>query len=443
MEAARLLATAVVVVALPSRRTGGRTATDAFLPLRQPTGPEAAELIREGADDEHPQSAIIGEEGENLLVATRLYAVPLEAADKSHGEWLDDGKSRYRISSATWEPYYSLYRVSRADYEQALGRPLRDSDFSKPAFVDEYAVSFDPADLPKYVVIEIAFLGVWFFVLAKVLLAVRRPTAALPVLVPLLLAPMFFVRVYSPAFVDADWFFQRIVVEQVALLALGVGTILFLPALASAAVYASLRGSEQLATRAGASVATYRRRTVAGIAGLCVLFVAVQYVRYKAEVAACLNDRGIVRARVAAGGWTETLLGASSGELPRATNLMKDEVVGDEVHEVVEKVLAPAEDRADQTIVILTPANGKAGEHLFMWRNGFLYADLRELQDGFRSQTDSEYLVEISQTGDYSTGFGRWLAGGHHICGETLVVEGHDVLIAVAQPFSPGLWMFR
>lgn len=438
-----LLATALVVIALPSRRTGERSATDAFLPLRQPTGPEAVELMRQGADEEHPQSAILGEEGRDLLIATRLYAVPVERADESHGEWLDDGESRYRISSATWDAYYSLYRVDRVAYERALGRRLEASDFSRPPFVDEYTLSFDPADLPEYLAIEIGFLAAWFLLLAKALLAVRRPTAVLPVLVPLLLAPAFFVAFYSPAFADADWFFQRIVVEQVALFGLGAGLLLLLPALASAAVYVLLRAAECLAERRDASASTYRIRTLAGIGLLCLLFVVVQLLRYRAEAAACLEDRRIVRARVAKGGWVEALLGASSGDLPRATNLMKAGAVSDEVRREVERVLAPAGERTDPAIVVLTPATAKAGEHLFLWRNGFLYADFRELQDEFGSLIDSQHLVEVQRAGEYSTGFGPWLAGGRHLCGETLEVEGHSVLVAVKQPRSSGLWAFR
>lgn len=438
-----LLSAAVVLTALPSRRAPSRTATSAFVPLRQPTGPEAVALIRAGAGGEHPRSAIIGEEAGHLLLASRLYAVPAQTADGSHAEWHDDGRSEYRISAATWERYYALYRVPRVEYERALGRPLQGSDFTRPAFVDEYAVSFDPANVPRYVAVEIAFLAAWFFLLARTLLAIRRPTAVLPALVPLLLAPMPFVIVYSPAFFDADWFHQRVVVEDVALLSLGVGGILLVPALASAVLYAAFWIAERLAERLGSSASAYRKRAIVGIAALCLLAVAVQYVRYRAEVAACLEDRRIVRARVAEGGWTSALLGAASSGLPRAKDLMDDPGVSREARAAIEAVLAPAGDRADRGVVVLSPATGKRGEHLFLWRNGFLYADFRHLEARFESLIDAKELAEIQRTGDHSTGFGRWLGGGHHLCGETLDVDGHSVLIAVEQPFSRGIRIFR
>jgi hypothetical protein len=56
------------------------------------------------------------------------------------------------------------------------------------------------------------------------------------------------------------------------------------------------------------------------------------------------------------------------------------------------------------------------------------------------------FVLEVEQAfpkRDYSTGFSWWLAGGHHLCGETLDVEGHSVLVAVKQPFSLGFSILR
>jgi hypothetical protein len=429
------LAALIVLTALPSRREGHRTDTDAVVPLRQPTAAEAVALV----GDRNTDSAIIGEEGANLLIATRHYVIPREHADGGQEESGLAGEAPYYVTSAaTWEDYYSLYRVSRRDYEAALGRELQPSDFTSPSFVEEYSVSFDPTHVPRYVAVEIVFLSLWLFALAKFLLTVRRLTALLPGLVLLLFAPFLFTVLYSPAFFDADFFYQRVVVEEVALVCLLFGMILVLPAVVSAIFYASLRAAEGLAALRGRSATAYRRRTLLGFGALAVLYLAVQYVRFSLEFSACLADRSIVSERVAKGEWVDDLLDPSLG-LPRGTNLMDDESVDSTVKRAVEAVLKPSGERATQSLVVQTRVNEPGGEHLFMWRGGSMYADFRDLSGGFGVPIHATEQAETRRTGDFSTGYGGWLVGRSHICGETLEVRGRTVLVMVEQPWSPGI----
>lgn len=436
-----VVAVVVVLTALHFRREGSRTAAEAFVPLRQPTAAEAVELVRQGADSRYPQSAILGEDGGDLRIGTRLYVLPRDRSDPTHEQWVDENdSSAFRTSSATWESYYSLYRVSRADYEAALGRSLEPADFTSPRFVRESEVSFDPTRIPLYAAIEIAFLSLWLFSALKILLWIRRPTALLPPLFLLLLVPLPFVRIYAPALIDADWFFQRIVVELFALYCFGLCALLYIPALASSGLWVLFRGVDRLAARRAASTFRYRVVALWAIAALGVIGLTVEYVRYRREAAACFSDRDFVTTRVAAGEWVGALLEASE-PLPRAANLMKDPGVDDPVTRAVHAVLDATGDRPTQNVVVLTPATGEAGEHLFLWRRESVYADFRQLESGFANQIDAEAYDEIRRRGTYSTSLIQWLGWSgnpitQHLCGTTLEVRGRSVLVAVSRPFS-------
>jgi hypothetical protein len=166
--------------------------------------------------------------------------------------------------------------VPRRDYEAALGRALEPADFD-PGFAVDRAVSFDPTRIPLYAAIESVFLTLWFFVLARLLLWVRRPTAFLPALHPLWMVPFYFCEVYSPAFADADWCFQRVVVEHVALWGWALTVILFLPACVSALLCATLWAAEKVAASRNVSARAYRARALAGFAALCLVGTALRY----------------------------------------------------------------------------------------------------------------------------------------------------------------------
>jgi hypothetical protein len=200
------VATALVLVALPLRQEGSRTATDAYIPLRQLTAAEATLLLR--AD----RAVLVSMDALTVELATRAYVLPPD-----------------RILDATWENYCSLYRLERRALEAALGRRVR-ADELRPL---PGPVSFSPDRVVFYAVVEIVFLTCWITALVFVMRRVRRAGAIVPVLFALLMTPLLFVLFYSPAYADADAFHQRIVLEEVAAVTAILTNYLLWPAVLS------------------------------------------------------------------------------------------------------------------------------------------------------------------------------------------------------------------
>lgn len=221
-----VVSAALVLIALAARQEGKRTATDAYLPMRTLTIEEAAFLVRAGT-----AIAEIGDR--DVVLATRNYVL--------RG---DDGK--LRAESATWESYCSTYRVARAPLERALGRRLLASEL-RP-LPDPVAFSSDR--VPLYVATEIAFLTAWLAGGALLLQALRRHwLAMLPVLWLLTLVPLFFVAWYSPAYVDADLFHQRVVLETIAWDVAIANCLVTIPAALSLLVWIGSAAAQRRRTR--------------------------------------------------------------------------------------------------------------------------------------------------------------------------------------------------
>lgn len=427
---ALILSVALVLGAIPGRREGNRSAEEAFLPLRPLTPQEAAFLLEECESTESPHTVIVGVEGGDAILATRVFVVPRSIADSSHGEWLDtrEQTAPYRIASVSWEGYSSLYRVPRVELEHARGKPLDEAGFA-PDFVEKRPVSFAPHRLGRYVAIEIAFLTTWLTLLVLLLRRLRRITLLLPVLVPALWVPMIFVWFYSPAFFDADWFHQRVVLEPIALACWGVaGFFLLLPATASLVLFAALRLAELLASRRNAGVAGYRRSAVGVLLAIACLYMIVRYGAYRVQLSSCRASVGAVVAGIEDGSRLRALL-SSMVTLPANTNLMKAGEAPQAVQARVDSLLTMGGQNPSDELVLLVRNAGPSGEELFLWRNGFRYADFRELGPGFGAQIDADQLMRIRQVGSHKSGFGRVFAD-NLVCGRALQVDGREVIAA-------------
>lgn len=414
-----------------------RTGEDAYIPLRPLTTHEAAFLINSTRGSDFPHTALVRIDGQDVLLATRLFVVPSTPANSGPGEWIDDSEKvgQFRLASASWEDYCSLYRVQRSKLEKTLGRSLAANEFL-PSFTDTCPVSFSPDHIPQYVAAEITFLTLWLTVTGFVVSRLRRLTAILPSLVPLLLVPFIFVGVYSPAFIDADWFHQRIVVESISVACLNAGTILILPAALSLVAYGTLRLADWLAHWRNMPTARYRAYAQGTLIATALIYLLIQYGLYRVESTACQQDLDRATARIQLGAWVRPLLDQSA-MLPRQVNLMEGAEVVPGIQETVKALLVPAGENADRELVVLVPRTGPEGEHLFLWRNGFLYADFRKLGADFRNQIDAEELVKIQRLGSHSTGFARVFSGGH-LCGRSLKVDEHEVIVAMKEPSPSG-----
>ena len=213
---ALVLSTVIVAAYVPDRWNGGRTGEVADVPLRALSAIEAAALLR-GGPDAQPVARITALTDKTAEVSTRVY--PLVSSVDLGECWAGGRHSGvdYQFCSSSWEDYHNVHRVGRAALERELGRSLSAADVQ--FFVPGYAPtgskpSFASHRLFAYFVSEVVFLTA---LLSGIALALRRVRSVLlvpPILTAAAVVSALFVLIYSPAFVDADYFYQRIAVEE-------------------------------------------------------------------------------------------------------------------------------------------------------------------------------------------------------------------------------------
>ncbi|WP_257446650.1 hypothetical protein [Archangium lipolyticum] len=200
-----------VAAFVPLRWEGERTAYDAYHPLRAPTAPEVAALLSSWLRDGSPGAALVWMDAETVIFRTGYYLLPGTEGPESVGTVTWAGRP-YRLISANWSSACSEHRLDRAPLEKELGRPLTDADVH-PSFLADRPVSFASEQVPLYFFTEVGFLTL---LLASLLFFLSRsgsgwwviPLVTVHAVLVLLLVPL-----YSPAFLDADTFYQRIAVE--------------------------------------------------------------------------------------------------------------------------------------------------------------------------------------------------------------------------------------
>lgn len=226
---ALLVSLAIVTIGLFSRQTPERSATDAYIAMRSLFPDEAAALllaedIREASA--YSRTVVVQVDSQFIVLLTRDYPIrvasPTTDTPENHGLVTLAGRS-FRLESNSWENCVSRYRVARAPTEQFVGRAITqppDSELRRSRF-NEDRVSFSSDWIWLYFVTEVVLLTLLFTCVVVVLFKMNW-LLWLPCLMTLQVLMMLFVRLYSPAFYDADWFHQRIVVEGLALVLLSL-----------------------------------------------------------------------------------------------------------------------------------------------------------------------------------------------------------------------------
>ncbi|WNG55095.1 hypothetical protein F0U59_10130 [Archangium gephyra] len=219
-----------VVALVPLRWEGARTAYDAYHPLRAPTAPEAAALLSSFLGNGRPGAALVRMDADTVVLRTVFYLLP-EAEGSERARVVTWAGRRYGLISANWSSACSEHRLDRASLEKELGRPLTDADVD-PSFLADRPVSFASHWLPLYVLVEVGFLTLLLGSLLFFLSRMGSRWWVIPGVTAHVLPVLFLVPVYSPAFIDADNFHQRVAVEALwdgcllALLPLLLGSVL-------------------------------------------------------------------------------------------------------------------------------------------------------------------------------------------------------------------------
>lgn len=200
------LAVMLVAAAVPRRQVASRIATEARIPMRALTPPEAAVLLAAG------RARLARLDAETVDLVTRDYLIPLAPGDRRFEGALTHGGRSWRRLDAGWNGYSLRHELARGPLERELaGRPL--AAFLDPAAAAE-RISFDSRLLGFYAVFEVALLWTTFLLLWSIVRRVRPLHLVPPALLLLVCGYLVAVGFYAPAHFDADAFYQRWVVEE-------------------------------------------------------------------------------------------------------------------------------------------------------------------------------------------------------------------------------------
>lgn len=184
-----------------SRWNGGGGITEWYVPLRSLTAEEVAYLMN--ADE----AWVIGIEDTSVRIATqsfvRYFSVTGEGA----------AFIRRDIAPATFSSFYSEYTVNREELERILERGLTAQNIQSEKIAG-LRVSFRASDVPWYVFTEtLVIAGALIFLVVAYQHLPSRLMLGYPLTI-VCVSYLWFLFYYAPALVDADYFYQRVLLEQ-------------------------------------------------------------------------------------------------------------------------------------------------------------------------------------------------------------------------------------
>ncbi len=218
----RIAAAAMLVAALllawrfPARWSGvpdESTSTNAYVTLQPPSAAQVAHLLTMSVGGaagppgtpESRGASVVAVDGDDVTVVTGQDAFSYT-----------DRPDSARIGTAwvSWNGYVVEHHVSKTALQAALGRELRESERS--AAPEPHRVSYRSDRWIRYVAAEFALLSALLGLGILAVRVIRWP------LLPLALLGWFalwsgVVDWFSPAFWDADFFHQRVVIEDVVI----------------------------------------------------------------------------------------------------------------------------------------------------------------------------------------------------------------------------------
>ena len=200
-----------VGIAVPQRWDGAYGARGSFIPLRPPTVPEAAALIK------CEWAQVVGLTPQFVYISTRIYLHPRTPLLLPTGVLrCPDSREEVRFADkgGTEVNYRLIHRVDRAAVEQLLGRPLTATNVSVACGTTSY-VSYR---WWLFAAGDALFIAFFYTVLTLILRRIRRPSSwfALPAIIVAFDVAWWFGRlVYSPASVfGGSEYYRRVLIEE-------------------------------------------------------------------------------------------------------------------------------------------------------------------------------------------------------------------------------------
>lgn len=413
-----ILAAITVLAALYFRQQPVRTGTDAYIPMRTLTAEEAAVLlyIEDNRDDKSFRRTVVGNIGDDVDLLTRDYVIPVvndnERIVESHSVVQFKGK-KYRIISNNWEQFVCQYKIKREPLESVLGHGLKQTsreDFQRFGF-DRFKVSFSSERIWLYVIIEIV-LAACVFISTYYLLVRLQILLKLPAFAVMEILLIFAIQLYSPAFFDADWFYQRIVVEEMALLfgipfMVGGMPALYITALSLGIYILKLIGNFLFKKQV-----VSRSKFIFGVSLIISVIVTSiilgQYINYRS-----ISNKASIMIGAACTALTDdaTAMNHVLDEVKNkkemlSKNIFKTNTLSTKAMLSINGILS-VRVKGGPVLKLLLPMDD---QYLFLWTNDyFSYGDMRALKTGGTSIVHYEYIQSaITTKSSYRTPFWKY-----------------------------------
>ncbi|HYD34750.1 MAG TPA: hypothetical protein VD999_01640 [Vitreimonas sp.] len=220
-----LIGVGIVTVSYFARLDGSRSSTDAYVPLHL-TPVEVAVLLQK------PDSTkVLRLSSDKVTVGTTVYPLKLTEPPLDSSPSLVKYKGTfYWLGSNSWEKYYAIYTVPKSDLERELDRTVTKEEIDTEYFVN-HRVSLVSEHVWFYLIFESVVIGgilYWYWWLVY---RVLKKRISWWLFIPgFTLSGIFVfitVLIYSPAFFDGDFFYQRIVLEELFILSFFTTPLLF------------------------------------------------------------------------------------------------------------------------------------------------------------------------------------------------------------------------
>jgi hypothetical protein len=408
------LASAIVLTALQYRQEPIRTATHAYIPIRTLLPLEAAALLsaEEGRDSEKYIGTIIQSVTDNyVILLTSWYVVPIPSSNEVVPENYNVvqilGKS-YSLVSNSWENYVCRYEISRTPLEQIIGHqllPTPQTEVSQSRF-NKDKISFSSDLIWIYIVFEI-FLLSSIFVLVFFLLTRINFLLWLPCFAAINFSLFFIVSFYSPAFLDADWFHQRIVIEDIVLLIsypfMVSGPISTYLIALSLGVFFLYKTGAILKNRKILTLAQYVFIVSAILVIALTSGIGVLYMQYSKASKDVERIIGNVQKTLSKTKTRSLVRYIAEHSTVMHENFFKNNNFSEDNMHYITTILA-ARSQGDPELTVLIPIKH---QYIYLSKNDhFSYGDTRHLRNANASIIDYEYIEPaINSKGQYRTSF--------------------------------------
>jgi len=375
-----LLSLIAVSTAYFLRQNPKRSSTDAWIPFRNLTVREAAILLKGNVEKPvraGPIASINGLHGNQIVLSTTRYVLPKDEPIQEAFEKTWYKGMEYHLVCNSWENYQCCYSLDQGLIEKELGQAIT-IDTSPSNYQATRKISFQSWKIDGYFVFETFYLSLILFLFILFFAYIRNAFLFLPYTGLLLGVSSIVVAMYSPAFIDADYFHQRILIENFVPMALFFLRYFFSYTLVSLFLYVVFFIGKKIKKRNRKAWVVY----LSAVFGLPLIWVAWGFVDSILQTKKAENllsaEMGRVRSECSGESVSAILndpaIATHSGLY---SNFMKNNILNPKTVGRIKKILVTPEKNIEKRISIFQKKDEP--QYLFLWNSTqFLYADFRE-----------------------------------------------------------------